>query len=78
MLAELAFASWETIARRTLMMTQGTCAPAEYQRMALEKAVAAARSGAALSRPRGKNRMTAVLAPWHGAAAKNARRLRRK
>ena len=40
MMAELTFASWETIARRTWMMAQGTCSPAEYRRMVHEKAQA--------------------------------------
>jgi len=33
LLAELSFASWETIHRRTLMMARGACSPAEYSRM---------------------------------------------
>jgi len=40
MMAELAMASWETIARRTSMIARGTCSPAEYQRMIIEKAAA--------------------------------------
>jgi hypothetical protein len=32
MLAELAFASWETVARRMLMIADGRCSPAEWQR----------------------------------------------
>ena len=35
MMADLAFASWETMLRRTVMMAQGNCSPAEYQRMVL-------------------------------------------
>ena len=34
---ELSLASWETIARRTMMMVCGTCSPAEYRRMVQEK-----------------------------------------
>jgi hypothetical protein len=76
MLAELAFASAETIARRTWMMATGSCSPAEYQRMLMEKVKAAQQSGmAALSSKRVKN--TALLAPWHRAARHNAKRLRR-
>ena len=30
MMTELAFASWETIARRSLMIARGKCSPAEY------------------------------------------------
>jgi hypothetical protein len=76
MLAELAFASWETIARRMLMMADGTCSPAEYQRMVFEKAKAAQRSSRATSR-RSRN-PSALLAPWHKGATANAKRLRRK
>jgi len=36
MMAELAMASWETVARRTAMIARGTCTPAEYQRMVIE------------------------------------------
>ena len=76
MMAELALASWETIARRTLMMAQGTCSPAEYRRMVREKAHAAHRSGSRVAR--GARDVSAVLAPWHKAATANAKRLRRK
>ncbi len=77
-MTELGLASWETILRRTLMMSSGTCSPAEYRRMVREKAaammetVAVSRSG---SRPPS---MAALLAPWHRKATANARRLRRK
>jgi len=40
MMAELAVASWETIARRTAMIARGGLTPAEYQRMVIEKATA--------------------------------------
>jgi len=74
-MAELMMASWETIARRSLMMVQGTCSPKEYQRMAMEKAAALQQSAIAVMTGRGKR---AALAPWHKRAAANARRLRRK
>jgi hypothetical protein len=74
-MAELMMASWETIARRSLMMVQGTCSPAEYRRMAIEKAAALRQSAMAVMSGRGQ---TAVLAPWHKRATANARRLRRK
>ena len=76
MMAELTLASWETIARRTLMMAQGTCSPAEYRRMVREKAHAAHRSGSLVAR--GARDVSALLAPWHKAATANAKRLRRK
>ena len=75
MMAELAMASWETIARRTAMIGRGALSPAEYQRMVLEKAVAMQQSAIAAMTGRGKK---AVLAPWHKRATANARRLRRK
>jgi len=75
MMAELAMASWETIARRTAMIARGTCSPAEYQRMVMEKAAAFQQSAIAVMTGRGKK---AALAPWHKRASANARRLRRK
>ena len=75
MMAELLTASWETVARRTSMIAQGTCTPKEYQRMMLEKAAALQQSAIAVMTGRGKK---AALAPWHKRATANARRLRRK
>jgi hypothetical protein len=75
MMAELAVASWETIARRTGMINRGRLTPAEYQRMVIEKAAALQQSAIAVMTGRGKK---AVLAPWHKRATANARRLRRK
>jgi hypothetical protein len=75
MMARLTFASWETILRRTLMMADGTCTPAEYQRMAAEKLAAAQMSMTALAKGRGHD---AVLAPFVNRARANVRRLRRK
>jgi len=60
MMARLAAASWETIFRRSLMMAQGTCSPAEYRRMAAEKLAAMQLSTTALMSGRDE---TAVLAP---------------
>jgi hypothetical protein len=78
MLAELVFASWTTVAQRSLMIAQGTCPPAEFQRMVTEKIRAAQRSSVALSRRRGATNMSAILAPWHDGATKNVRRLRKR
>jgi hypothetical protein len=78
MVAELALASWETIARRTLLMLRGTCPPAEYARMLLEKTSAAQASALALSRKRGGHRTRGVLGPWHRGATANAKRLRKR
>jgi hypothetical protein len=76
MMAELTWASWETIAHRAWMMAEGSCSPAEYQRMVLEKTRAVQRSAVALMLPRGD--FAAALAPWHGPAVANARRLRKR
>jgi hypothetical protein len=72
---ELAVASAETIARRTALMASGRCTPVEYTRMVAEKMIAARRSGRAAVRRAG---VAALLAPWHIAARRNARRLRRR
>jgi hypothetical protein len=75
MMTELMLASWETIARRTLMIAQNTCSPAEYKRMVIEKAAAFQSSTLAAMSGRGTR---AVLAPWLLRATANAKRLRRK
>ena len=75
MMAELAFSSWETIFRRGLMMAQGTCSLAEYQRMGDEKAAAMQQSMIALVSGRSQ---AAVLAPFVSRTRANVRRLRRE
>ncbi len=74
MVTQLTLASWETIFRRGLMMAQGTCSPAEYQRMVAEKAAAMQASAMALMMGRGPS---AALAPYLVKSRANARRLRR-
>lgn len=74
---ELTLASWETIARRTMMMAFGTCSPAEYRRMVREKSDAVRRTALLLSGPRWPS-AAALLKPWHAKATANARRLRCK
>src|SRR5437867_12840559 len=61
-MTEMMLASWETIARRTSMITRDTCTPAEYRRMVIEKVAALQRSTLAVMSGRGTR---AVLAPWH-------------
>jgi hypothetical protein len=75
MMARLTMASWETVWRRSLMMAQGTCTPAEYRRMTAEKAAAVQMSMGALMRGRGH---TALLAPFVNRTLANVRRLHRK
>ncbi len=74
MMTHLAFSSWETIYRRTLMMAQGTCDLAEYQRMVTEKAEAMQASALAMMTGQGN---AAALAPYLVRSRANARRLRR-
>ena len=70
----LALASWETIVRRSLLMAQGTCSLAEYQRMVQEKATATRSS--AMSILKGGSPAT-IMAPFVRRARANARRLRK-
>ena len=76
MAAELVWASWETIARRSLMIAQSTCSPAEYQKMLSEKTAAAIEIGVVLASPMSAS-AAALLQPWHSRATANAKRLRR-
>jgi hypothetical protein len=79
MWTELALASWETIARRSLLMASGACSPDEYQRMAAEKLQALSRSTRILASGRtGATAVAAALRPWHSLATANAKRLRRE
>jgi len=75
MMTELTLSSWETIFHRCMMMAQGTCSAAEYQRMVMEKAAAMQASTAALMTGRGH---AAVVAPYLVRSRANARRLRQK
>lgn len=78
MIADLMAASWETIARRTLLIAQNRCWPAEYRRMLHEKAEAAATSGLRLMAGGRSASIASALAPWRSRAVANARRLRKK
>ena len=73
-MARLAFASWETIMRRSMMMADGTCSPAEYRRMTEEKTTAMMQSMTAAMSGQGAD---AVVAPFVVKARANAKRLRR-
>jgi hypothetical protein len=78
MMGDLVLASWETITRRSLLIMQNNCSPAEYRRMVREKAEAAATSAARLVSGGRRATMTSLLVPWHTRAIANARRLRKK
>ena len=73
---ELSLASWETITRRNLLMLDGSCTPAEYQKMVAEKMLAAQQSALLALSPAAT--AASLLAPWHKAARSNSRRLRRR
>lgn len=75
---DLAIASWETIARRSLLMAHNCCSPLEYQRMIHEKMQAAAESGMQLWKSGGCASLESLLAPWAKRAAANAKRLRKR
>ena len=78
MLAELSLASWETVARRSVMMARGTCSPAEYRRMVAEKTAATLEMAGLLARRGHPASPAALLAPWHMRATANAKRLRKR
>jgi hypothetical protein len=78
MMTELMLASWETMARRSLLIAENKCSLAEYSLMINEKAEAAAASGFALVSGGGRATPASILAPWHRRAMTNARRLRQK
>jgi hypothetical protein len=78
MLAKLTMASWETIARRTMMMAQNRCSKAEYQRMVHEKAQAAMESTMRMALSGGHASLASLLTPWNRRAIANAKRLRKK
>ncbi len=73
LMARLTMDSWETIFHRTMMMAQGTCTLAEYQRMVSEKTAAVQSSMVALATGQSP---AAVLAPFARRAGANAKRLR--
>jgi len=78
MMTDLMLASWETVARRALLIAENKCSPAEYGRMVSEKAEAVAATGLALISSGGRPTAVSMLAPWYRRAVANARRLRKK
>ncbi len=71
--AELAVSSWETIWHRTTLFATGQLTMAECERMVSEKMNAAEQSTSAMLSGESPE---AILAPYHGRAMANARRLR--
>jgi hypothetical protein len=78
LMTDLTLASWETISRRMLLISQNKCTPDEYQRMVHEKAEAAMASGMKLISSYGQASMTSLMTPWLNLASANAKRLRKK
>lgn len=78
LLTNLTLASWETIARRTVLMAQNRCSKSEYQRMVHEKARAALESTMRLAVSGGSASFASLLAPWNRRAIANVKRLRKK
>jgi hypothetical protein len=78
MMTELMLASWETIARRTLLMIENDRPPGEYRRMVKEKAEAAARSASSFAFSGGGASLASLLSPWRARAVANARQLRKR
>jgi hypothetical protein len=64
------------MARRGMLMASGTCSPAEYQKMVLEKAAAFGSAATKISSGR-PDSFGQALAPIHKAAKANAIRLRK-
>jgi hypothetical protein len=77
-MTNLTLASWETIARRMLLISKNKCSQSEYRRMVSEKAQAAMLSGVKLISSNGRASITSLMAPWLSRASANAKRLRKK
>jgi hypothetical protein len=75
MMAELAMSSWETIFHRSMMIAQGTCDMAEYERMFAEKAAAMQDSAMVLMTG---GDPVAAMTPFLARSRANAKRLRRQ
>ena len=76
MMAELAFNSCDTIAKRTALIMTGQCTTEEYHRMAVEKAEAAQASLLAMASATPWQAFEAAVTPWLRSARANAKRLR--
>ena len=76
LLFQMTMNSAEIIARRWQMMASGTCSPAEYQRMFLEKIKATQQTSAAMFSL--NPTVMILLRPWHVGARRNVKRLRKR
>lgn len=77
-MANLTLASWETLARRTMLIAQNKCSREEYQRMVSEKAEAATESAMIFVSSGGLASLNALMEPWKRRVTANAKRLRKK
>ncbi len=77
LMTQMNLAAWEVIVRRSLMMWQNTCTPAEYRRMVEEKHAAALASASRFAATGGQASFASLMAPWHSRARANAKRLRK-
>jgi hypothetical protein len=75
MMAELAFNSYDTIAKRTALIMTGQCTAEEYRRMTMEKAEAAQASLMAMASATPWRAFEAAITPWLRSARANAKRL---
>jgi hypothetical protein len=78
MMTDLMLSSWETIARRTLLMAQNRCSPLEYNLMIFEKAEAAMETSLKLISANGHAPMASLIAPWLKRTKANSKRLRKR
>ena len=78
MMTDLMLSSWETIARRSLLMAQNRCSPLEYHRMLSEKAQAAMETGYRLMAANGNLPIASLIAPWLELTKANSKRLRKE
>ena len=78
MMTDLMLSSWETFARRSLLIAQNRCSPLEYHRMISEKALAAMETGYKLMSANGNPAITSLIMPWLKRSKANSKRLRKR
>ena len=78
MMTDLMLSSWETIARRSLLIAQNRCSPLEYNLMVLEKAQAAMETSYKFISANGQPPIASLITPWLKRSKANNRRLRKR
>jgi hypothetical protein len=76
-MADLTLASWETVTRRMLLISQNQCSQDEYERMVSEKAQAAMATALTLMFSYGQASVVSLMGPWLSRANANVNRLRK-